>query len=66
MPGMDQDYLSVNPSTLDAPGGTVTIKLGLKNVDLQGLTGGQNCVQVGTVTLKVTPNVTPQLAGGCG
>jgi hypothetical protein len=66
MPGMDKDYLTVSPSTLDAPGGTVTIKLGLKNVDLQGLTGGQNCVQVGTVTLKVTPNVTPQLAGGCG
>jgi hypothetical protein len=66
MPTMNQDYLSVTPSTLDAPGGTVTIKLGLKDVDLSGLAGGTNCLQVGTVTLKVTPNVTPQLAGGCG
>jgi hypothetical protein len=66
MPTMDQDYLSVTPSTLDAPGGTVTIKLGLKNVDLGGLQGGTNCLQVGTVTLKVAPNVTPVLAGGCG
>jgi hypothetical protein len=66
MPAMDQDYLTVTPSSLDAPGGTVTIKLGLKNVDLSGFTGGTNAVQVGTVTLKVTPNVTPQLAGGVG
>ena len=66
MPTMNQDYLTVTPSTLDAPGGTATIKLGLKDVDLSGMQGGQNCVQVGTVTLKVAPNVTPQLAGGCG
>jgi hypothetical protein len=57
--------VSVNPSTLDAPGGTVTINLTLSNVDLSNLAGGQNCLQVGTVTLKVRPNVTPQLAGGC-
>ncbi len=57
---------SVSPSTLDAPGGTATVSLTLSNVDLSNLTGGTNCVQVGTVTLKVAPNVTPQLAGGCG
>jgi hypothetical protein len=56
---------SVSPATLDAPGGTATISLTLSNVDLSNLTGGTNCLQVGTVTLKVTPNVTPQLAGGC-
>jgi hypothetical protein len=57
--------VSVNPSTLDAPGGTVTVSLTLTNVDLSNLQGGQNCLQVGTVTLKVTPNVTPCLCGGC-
>ena len=57
--------VSVAPSTLDAPGGTVTISLTLSSVDLSNLVGGQNCLQVGTVTLKVAPNVTPQLAGGC-
>jgi hypothetical protein len=66
MPTMNQDSLSVTPSTLDAPGGTVTVYLKLKDVDLGGLAGGQNCLQVGTVTLKVRPNVKPVLAGGCG
>jgi hypothetical protein len=56
---------AVSPSTLDAPGGTVTISLTLSNVDLSNLLGGTNCLQVGTVTLKVRPNVTPQLLGGC-
>jgi hypothetical protein len=56
---------TVTPSTLDAPGGTVTVGLTLSSVDLSNLQGGQNCLQVGTVTLKVRPNVTPQLAGGC-
>jgi hypothetical protein len=54
----------VSPSTLDAPGGTVTVSLTLGGVDLSNLQGGQNCLQVGTVTLKVAPNVTPVLAGG--
>jgi hypothetical protein len=66
MPTINQDYLSVTPSTLDAPGGTVTIKLGLKDVDLSAMQGGVNCLQVGTVTLKVQPNVAPQMAGHCG
>ena len=57
---------AVNPSTLDAPGGTVTISLTLSDVDLSNLVGGTNFLQVGTITLKVVPNVTPQLAGGCG
>jgi hypothetical protein len=62
---------SVSPSTLDAPGGTVTVSLTLTNVDVagivknssRGVAGGQNAVQVGTVTLKVRPNVKPVLAG---
>jgi hypothetical protein len=57
---------SVSPSTLDAPGGTVTISLTRSDVDLSKLAGGSNCVQIGTVTLKVRPNVKPNLAGGCG
>jgi hypothetical protein len=56
---------SVTPSTLAAPGGTVTVGLTLANVDLSNLQGGQNCLQVGTITLRVRPNVTPQLASGC-
>jgi len=66
MPGMDVDYLNVTPSALSAPGGTVTVKLGLKDVDLSAMTGGVNCLQVGTVTLTVKPDVTPCLCGGCG
>jgi len=62
---------SVSPSTLDAPGGTVTVSLTLTNVDVAGIvknstrsvTGGQNAVPVGTVTLRVRPNVKPVLAG---
>jgi hypothetical protein len=66
MPTINQDSLSVTPSTLDAPGGTVTIALKVKDVDLSAMQGGQNCLQIGTVTLKVRPNVKPVLAGGCG
>ena len=72
--------VGVNPSSLDAPGGTVTISLTLSDVSLDSLAlgykdadgvvipgttkpGGTNSLQVGTVTLKVRPNVTPQLAG---
>jgi hypothetical protein len=73
---------SVNPSTLDAPGGTVTVTQTLTDVDLAelvkgfpnddpakaipGQTAGANCVTVGSLTLRVRPNVTPVLAGGCG
>jgi hypothetical protein len=56
---------SVTPSSLAAPGGTTTVSLALSNVDLSNLQGGQTCLQVGTVTLKVVPDVTPALAGGC-
>jgi hypothetical protein len=63
--------VSVTPSLLDAPGGTVTISLTLSNVDIAGIvknsaksvSGGQNAVKVGTVTLRVRPNVKPVLAG---
>jgi hypothetical protein len=66
MPTMNKDFLTCTPSNLDAPGGDVVVELALKDVDLAGIAGGQNCVQVGTVTVKVRPNVKPQLAGGCG
>ena len=56
---------SVTPSTLNAPGGTVTISVSLNDVDLSKVQGGHNCLEVGTVTLKVRPNVTPTLKGGC-
>jgi hypothetical protein len=64
---------SVSPNTLTPTSGNatnVTITETLTNVDLANLpvtsaTGG-NCVQVGTVTLRVTPNFTPVLTGGCG
>jgi hypothetical protein len=58
--------VGVSPSNLDAPGGTVTISLTLTDVNLANLAGGTNCIQVGTVTLQVRPNVKPVLAGGCG
>ena len=41
MPTINQDYLNVNLSTLNAPGGTVNIALGVKDVDLSGLTRHQ-------------------------
>jgi hypothetical protein len=56
----------VSPGTLDAPGGKVTISLTLGDVNLSKLTGGTNCITVGSVTLQVRPNVKPVLAGGCG
>jgi len=52
----------ISPSTLNAPGGTATISLTLSSVDLSNLVGGTNCLQVGTITLKVAPNVSPSLA----
>ena len=54
---------SVTPSSLAAPGGTATISLTLSSVDLSNLAGGTNCLQVGTITLRVVPDVTPVLAG---
>jgi len=66
MPTINQDSLSVTPSTIDAPGGTCTISLKVKDVDLSVMQGGVNCLQIGTVTLKVAPNVNPCLCGGCG
>jgi len=64
--GSYSSSVGVAPSTIDAPGGTCTISLTLSSVDLQNMQGGVNCLQVGTVTLKVAPNVTPCLCGGCG
>jgi hypothetical protein len=58
--------VTVTPSQLDPQSGTVTVGLTLSSVDLSNVVGGTNCLQVGTVTLQVTPNVTPCLCGGCG
>jgi hypothetical protein len=67
MPTMNKDYAYADPAFLDAPGGTVKVKLGLKDVDLSSLTGGQNCLDVGTVNLKVQPKVIPSsYISGCG
>jgi len=65
MPTINRDWCTVTPSSLDAPGGTVSISLGLKDVDLSGFQTGQvgTNIEVGSVTLKVRPNVTPMLAG---
>ncbi len=65
MPTINKDFLTITPSTLDPTGGTVVISLGLKDVDLKGFTGSQvgTAIEVGSVTISVRPNVTPQLAG---
>jgi hypothetical protein len=65
MPTINKDWCTVTPSSLDAPGGTVTVSLGLKDVDLSGFQSGQvgTGIEVGSVILKVRPNVTPALAG---
>jgi hypothetical protein len=67
MPTINQDFLNVTPSDLDAPGGTVTVALGLKDVDLSGFNSGQvgTCIEVGSVTISVRPRVAPALCGGC-
>lgn len=59
------DYKTVTPSTLAAPGGTITLSAGIKDVNLQNLTPTGDCIDVGTLTLKVRPNITPTLPGGC-
>jgi hypothetical protein len=56
------DYsCSVNPSTVDAPGGTITICAKIVKADLTKLVGGTCNVHVANVTLKVRPRVTPKL-----
>ena len=59
---MEKDYLNLSASTIDAPGGTITVSLGLKKVDLggTGMVAG-TCVEVGYVSLKVRPNFAPIL-----
>ena len=59
------DYKSVSPEFLDAPGGKITVKAGIKDVDLSKLTPTADCIDVGTLIISVRPNVTPTLAGGC-
>ena len=67
MPTINKDWCTVTPSTLDPTGGTVVISLGVKDVDLKGFSGQQvgTCIEIGSVVLKVRPNVAPQLAGAC-
>jgi hypothetical protein len=63
MPSMDNS-VSVNPSSLAAPGGSVVVALTLSNVDIKGFTTGIGTnIEVGKVTLSVRPDVVPALAG---
>jgi len=64
---IDWGASGISPSTLDAPGGTVTLSLTLNAVDLSKSTGlvAGVCNEIGAFVIKVKPNVTPVLAGGC-
>jgi hypothetical protein len=55
----------ITPSTLDAPGGKITIELKFHGVSLKNLTPNKDCYKVGVLILKVRPNLAPALAGGC-
>jgi len=59
------DFVNINPTSLQPTGGDVTISLGLKDVDLAGFQSSAvgTMIEVGGVTIKVRPNVAPQLAG---
>jgi len=61
----DSSSAGITPGTLDAPGGTATVSLSLSGAKLNALQGGATCVDIGTITVKVRPNVNPNLAGGC-
>jgi hypothetical protein len=67
LPGMpvSTDFCKITPSHLDPTGGNVVVSVGLKDVDLASFQAGAvgNLIQVGNVTLKVRPSVTPQLLG---
>jgi hypothetical protein len=61
----DKDTLTATPPSL--PKGNdqaVVIFLKLKNVDLSKYDGGQKCVEVGKITIKVRPQVNPLLDVG--
>ncbi len=62
---VSKDYCTINPTSLQPTGGDVTVSLGLKDVDLAGFKSEAvgTLIQVGSVTIKVRPNVAPQLAG---
>ncbi len=64
---VSKDYANINPPNLSAPGGDVTVSLGLKDVDLSAFKSEAvgTCIEVGSVTIKVRPAVAPQLAGAC-
>jgi hypothetical protein len=52
------DYsCSVTPSSLEAPGGRITIHATIKNMDNSGVVPGPGCLTVASVTLKVRPRV---------
>jgi hypothetical protein len=62
---VNTDFVRITPSSLAAPGGDVVVSVGLKDVDMAGWQSEQvgTLVHVGNVTIKVRPNVAPQLAG---
>lgn len=70
--GYGVDYVEVVPSailaTTNYDGGKkdLKVRLGLKDVDLSGLTPSGSCIDVGTVTVKVKPDVRPNIfMSGC-
>jgi hypothetical protein len=67
--GWAKDYLYVDPSSFPATGSggkSIKVKLGLKDLDLSGLTPTGSCVDIGTVTVKVKPDVRPNIfMSGC-
>jgi hypothetical protein len=64
--GWEKDYCKVDPPSFPATGSggkDIKVMLGLKNVDLSGLTPSSN-TDVGTVTVKVKPDVRPNVFMG--
>ena len=65
--GYEVDYAYVDPSAFAATSSkSVAVKLGLKSVNLQNLTPSGSCLTIGTLTVKVKPDVRPNLfMSGC-
>jgi hypothetical protein len=54
----------ITPSTLDAPGGKITIELKFHDVSLKNLTPSKDMIKIGVLIIKVRPNLAPVLAQG--
>jgi len=64
---LDDYGASVDPDHVDPPEAIVTIGAHVNNfkIDKSGALSVGSCIQVGNVTLKVRPSVTPKLKGAC-